>query len=126
MPPIHPIRVRTAHPGWSHAGHHTKEVCMALTTDKAGGATEIRPFRVEVPEEVLVELRRRVQTARWPEKETVTDPSQGVQLATMQALARYWGSDYELRRFQARLNAVPQFITEIDSLDIHFLHLRAP
>jgi pimeloyl-ACP methyl ester carboxylesterase len=99
---------------------------MALTTDRAGGATEIRPFRVEVPEEVLVELRRRVQATRWPEKETVTDRSQGVQLATMQALARYWASDYELRRFQARLNAVPQFLTKIDSLDIHFLHLRAP
>jgi len=99
---------------------------MALTTDKAGGATEIRPFRVEVPEEVLVELRRRVRAVRWPEQETVTDQSQGVQLATMQALARYWASDYDLRRFQARLNAVPQFLTEIDGLDIHFLHVRSP
>src|SRR5215217_2549185 len=87
---------------------------------------EVRPFRVEVREEELVELRRRVQAARWPEKETVTDASQGVQLATMQALARYWGSDYDLRRFEARLNAVPQFLTEIDGLDIHFIHVRSP
>jgi hypothetical protein len=67
----------------------------------------IRPFRVEVPEEALVELRRRVQATRWPEGETVTDASQGVQLATMQALVRYWGSDYDLRRFETRLNAFP-------------------
>jgi pimeloyl-ACP methyl ester carboxylesterase len=88
--------------------------------------TSIRPFRVEVPEEDLVELRRRVQATRWPEKETVADQSQGVQLATIQALADYWGSDYDLRRFEARLNAVPQFLTEIDGLDIHFLHVRSP
>ena len=99
---------------------------MALTTDKPGGATEIRPFRVDVPEEDLVELRRRVQAARWPERETVADQAQGVQLATMQALARYWASDYDVRRFEARLNAVPQFLTEIDGLDIHFLHVRSP
>ena len=88
--------------------------------------SDVRPFRVEVPEEDLVELRRRVQAARWPEKETVTDQSQGVQLATIQALARYWGSDYDLRRFEARLNALPQFMTEIDGLDIHFLPVRSP
>jgi hypothetical protein len=81
---------------------------------------------VDVPEEDLVELRRRVQAARWPEKETVADPSQGVQLATMQELARYWGSDYDLRRFETRLNALPQFITEIDGLDIHFIHVKSP
>jgi len=81
---------------------------------------------VEVREEVLVELGRRVQATRWPEQETVTDQSQGVPLATMQALAGYWASGYELRRFEARLNAVPQFLTEIDGLDIHFLHVRSP
>src|SRR5215216_1740057 len=94
-----------------------------------GTATQdatIRPFRVEVREEDLVELRRRVQGARWPEQETVTDQSQGVQLATMQALAHYWGTDYDLRRFEARLNSFPQFLTEIDGLDIHFLHIRSP
>jgi epoxide hydrolase-like protein len=87
--------------------------------------SDVRPFRVDVPEEDLVELRRRVQAARWPEKETVADQSQGVQLATMQELVRYWGSDYDVRRFEARLNALPQFIAEIDGLDIHFIHVRS-
>jgi pimeloyl-ACP methyl ester carboxylesterase len=87
--------------------------------------TTVRPFRVEVPEEDLVELRRRVQATRWPEKETVADQSQGVQLATMQELVRYWGSDYDLRRFEARLNALPQFITELDGLEIHLIHVRS-
>jgi pimeloyl-ACP methyl ester carboxylesterase len=87
---------------------------------------EVRPFQVNVPEEVLVELRRRIAATRWPEKETVNDPSQGVQSATMQELVRYWASDYDLRRFQARLNAFPQFVIEIDGLDIHFLHVRSP
>jgi pimeloyl-ACP methyl ester carboxylesterase len=86
---------------------------------------EVRPFRIDVPEEELVELRRRILATRWPEQETVTDDSQGVQLATMQELARYWGADYDLRRFEARLNALPQFLTEIDGLDIHFIHLRS-
>jgi pimeloyl-ACP methyl ester carboxylesterase len=89
-------------------------------------SNDVRPFRVEVPEEELVELRRRIAAARWPEQETVADPSQGVQLATIQALADYWAGDYELRRFEARLNAVPQFLTEIDGLDIHFLHVKSP
>jgi pimeloyl-ACP methyl ester carboxylesterase len=88
--------------------------------------TTVRPFRVEVREEDLVELRRRIQASRWPEQETVADQSQGVQLATMQALARYWASDYEFGRVEARLNAFPQFLTEIDGLDIHFLHVRSP
>jgi pimeloyl-ACP methyl ester carboxylesterase len=88
--------------------------------------TEVRPFSIDVPEEELVELRRRVRAAHWPEKETVADQSQGVQLATIQELARYWGSDYDLRRFETRLNALPQFMTEIDGLDIHFLHARSP
>jgi epoxide hydrolase-like protein len=86
----------------------------------------IRPFRISVPDEELVELRRRILATRWPEQETVTDQSQGVQLATIQALARYWASDYDLRRFEARLNTLPQFLTEIDGLDIHFLHVRSP
>src|SRR5437879_8064781 len=88
--------------------------------------TEIRPFRVSIPEEELVELRRRVAATRWPERETVADESQGVQLATMQELVRYWGTEYDFRRFEARLNALPQFITEIDGLDIHFLHVKSP
>src|SRR5881398_1156263 len=85
----------------------------------------IRPFRINVPEEDLVELRRRIAATRWPEKETVADQSQGVQLATMQALARYWGTEYDWRTCEAKLNALPQFITEIDGLDIHFIHVRS-
>ena len=86
----------------------------------------IRPFRVEVPEDDLVDLRQRIAAMRWPEKETVTDQSQGVQLATMQALARYWATEHDWRKVEVRLNALPQFITEIDGLDIHFIHVRSP
>jgi pimeloyl-ACP methyl ester carboxylesterase len=92
----------------------------------AGTATEVRPFRVEIPDEAVEDLLRRLAATRWPEKETVTDDSQGVQLATMQELVRYWGSEYDFGRLEARLNAFPQFITEIDGLDIHFLHARSP
>ena len=88
-------------------------------------ATEIRPFQVDVPEEDLVDLRRRIVATRWPEKETVTDETQGVQLETMQALARYWMTDYDWRTCEVSLNALPQFITEIDGLDIHFIHVRS-
>jgi pimeloyl-ACP methyl ester carboxylesterase len=88
--------------------------------------TEVRPFSIDVPEEELVELRRRVAATRRPDKETVADQSQGVQLATIQELARYWATDYDLRRFEARLNALPQFMTEIDGLDIHFIHVKSP
>jgi pimeloyl-ACP methyl ester carboxylesterase len=91
------------------------------TTDK----TAVRPFRVNVPEEELTELRRRINATRWPERETVTDQTQGVQLATTQALARYWATSYDWRKCEARLNALPQFITEIDGLDIHFIHVRS-
>jgi pimeloyl-ACP methyl ester carboxylesterase len=86
---------------------------------------EIRPFRVDVPEEDLVELRRRIAATRWPERETVADASQGVQLATMQELARYWGTEYDWRTCEAKLNALPQFMTRLDGLDIHFLHVRS-
>jgi len=92
----------------------------------ATGSTEIRPFRVEVSQAAIDDLRRRILETRWPEKETVTDHSQGVPLATMQELARYWSNDYDFRRFERRLNALPQFLTEIDGLDIHFLHVRSP
>ena len=98
---------------------------MSVTTDKALGATAVRPFTVEFPEEDLAELRRRIAATRWPSKELVTDRSQGVQLATMQALARYWAADYDWRRCEAKLNALPQFRTEIDRVDIHFLHVRS-
>jgi pimeloyl-ACP methyl ester carboxylesterase len=85
----------------------------------------IRPFRVNVPEAELTELRRRINATKWPEQETVTDQTQGVQLATIQKLARYWATDYDWRKCEARLNAVPNFITEIDGLDIHFIHVRS-
>jgi pimeloyl-ACP methyl ester carboxylesterase len=87
--------------------------------------TAIRPFHVNVPEAELTELRRRIKATKWPERETVTDQSQGVQLATIQALARYWATDYDWRKVEAKLNALPQFITEIDALDIHFTHVRS-
>jgi pimeloyl-ACP methyl ester carboxylesterase len=88
-------------------------------------ATAIRPFQVNTPEAELTELRRRINATRWPDRETVTDATQGVQLATTQALARYWAEQYDWRKCEARLNALPQFITEIDGLDIHFLHVRS-
>jgi pimeloyl-ACP methyl ester carboxylesterase len=85
----------------------------------------IRPFRVNIPKDELVDLRKRVLATRWPDRETVADPSQGVQLTSIQQLARYWGTDHDWRKVEARLNAVPQFITEIDGLDIHFIHVRS-
>src|SRR3984885_14348669 len=89
-------------------------------------ADAIRPFqKTNFPEEQLTELRRRVKATIWPERETVNDATQGVQLATTQALARYWATDYDWRKVEARLNALPNFITEIDGLDIHFIHVRS-
>jgi len=89
-------------------------------------ATEVRPFRIHVPDEALEDLRRRVAATNWPEKETVPDHSQGVPLAMMQALADHWRTGYDWRPCEERLNALPQFMTEIDGLDIHFLHVRSP
>jgi pimeloyl-ACP methyl ester carboxylesterase len=89
------------------------------------GDTSIRPFRVSIPDAKLTELRRRILATQWPEKETVDDQSQGVPLATMQELARYWGTGYDWRKVEAKLNAFPQFITTIDGLDIHFIHVRS-
>ncbi|WP_409467305.1 epoxide hydrolase family protein [Streptomyces sp. HC307] len=88
-------------------------------------APEIRPFSFEFPEAELEDLRRRIEATRWPEKETVTDQSQGTQLATIQELARYWASEYDWRKVEAKLKALPHFITEIDGLDIHFIHVRS-
>jgi pimeloyl-ACP methyl ester carboxylesterase len=88
--------------------------------------TDVRSFQVEIPEEELAELRRRIEATRWPSKELVADRSQGVQQATLQALARYWTSDYDWRKVEARLNALPQFTTQIDGVDIHFIHVRSP
>src|SRR5216683_4945314 len=96
-----------------------------MTPTTATDKTAIRPFRVNVPEAELTELRRRINATKWPERETVTDASQGVQLATTQALARYWATDYDWRPCEAKLNALPQFMTEIDGLDMHFIHVRS-
>src|SRR5262247_64614 len=87
--------------------------------------TRLRPFRVDMPEEAIADLRRRIAATRWPSRELVTDRSQGVQLATMQELARYWATGYDWRKAEAKLNAWPQFITNIDGLDIHFIHVRS-
>ena len=113
------------------------------TTNATGGSvaptsgnSDIRPFKVNIPEEELAELRRRIKATRWPDKETVTEPNfsqpgsspnwgQGVQLATIQKLADYWANNYDWRKVEARLNALPQFITNIDGLDIHFIHVRS-
>ena len=86
----------------------------------------IRPFRYHAADADLDELRRRIEAMRWPERETVANDSQGVQLATIQALASYWARDYDWRKVEARLNDLPQFMTEIDGLDIHFIHARSP
>jgi pimeloyl-ACP methyl ester carboxylesterase len=95
------------------------------SNEQAADKNAIRPFHVNVPEAELTELRRRINATKWPEPETVTDQSQGVQLAAIQELARYWGTEYDWRKVEARLNALPQFITEIDGLDIHFIHVRS-
>jgi len=95
----------------------------ASVSDAPAGA--IRPFKVHVPEETLTDLRKRVMATRWPDKETVTDQSQGVPLAKLQDLVRYWGTSYDWRKIEAKLNALPQFTTEIDGLNIHFIHVRS-
>ncbi|HEY6925362.1 MAG TPA: alpha/beta fold hydrolase [Steroidobacteraceae bacterium] len=98
---------------------------VATTPRAATADTTIRPFHINVPEAALVDLRRRIVATQWPEKETVADESQGVPLATMQELARYWATDYDWRKVEAQLNALPQFITSIDGLDIHFIHVKS-
>ena len=86
----------------------------------------IRPFQIDIPEESLQELRRRVAVPRWPDKETVSDRTQGAQLAKVQKFVDYWATDYNWRKLEAKLNSFPQFITELDGLDIHFIHVRSP
>src|ERR671913_2603873 len=96
---------------------------MSTTVDTATG---IRSFEVEIPEEQIDDLRRRIAATRWPSEELVDDRSQGVQLATLQALARFWTTEYDFHRVEGRLNALPQFVTEIDGVDIHFIHVQSP
>ena len=103
----------------------TSQGITEITPARGGDKTAIRKLRVHVPESQLTDLRRRIKATRWPERETVTDASQGVQLATMQKLATYWSTNYDWRKVEARLNALPQYVTEIDGLDIHFIHVRS-
>ena len=98
---------------------------MPSETEILSSETEIRPFRVDMPDEAIADLRRRLAATRWPSKELVQDGSQGVQLATLQELARYWAADYDWRTCEARLNALPQFTTEIDGVEIHFIHVKS-
>ena len=93
------------------------------STTTAATAEDLRPFAIDVPEEQLADLRKRIIATRWPDREI--DPSQGVQLETIQALANYWASDYDWRKFERRFAALPHFITEIDGVDIHFIHVRS-
>src|SRR6478735_5027095 len=108
-----------------HTDRSGAAAAATLLSPQPAAAEAIRPFRVKVPDEMLTDLRRRILAMRWPERETVTDQSQGVPLATMRQLARYWATDYDWRKVEARLNALPQFVTEIDGLDVHFLHVRS-
>src|SRR5258708_1908383 len=118
--------VAASPPGLSSFIFSQRSTAMnAVAQPKGNDTTAIRPFHVNVPEAELTELRRRVMATVWPDRETVADATQGVQLATMQRLARYWETEYDWRKVEARLKALPQFITEIDGLDIHFIHVRS-
>ncbi len=103
----------------------TNQAITEVVPATGGDKTAIRPLRVHVPESQLVDLRRRIKATRWPDRETVTDDSQGVPLAMIQELARHWSTDYDWRKVEARLNSYPNFVTEIDGLDIHFIHVRS-
>src|SRR5580693_4622354 len=107
----------------------TTESLEAVDRDRRSVGTTagdaVRPFRVNFPDAELADMRRRISATRWPDRETVTDQSQGPQLATLQKLARYWATEYDWRKVEARLNAYPQFVTQIDGLDIHFIHVRS-
>ena len=123
----------------SQANDHTRRAVLAASAaagatllafstspaSTAGGASPIRPFRAAIPQDAIDDLRRRIAMTRWPERETVADRSQGNQLAFMRDIVDYWGTDYDWRRGEAKLNAFPQFMTEIDGLDIHFIHARS-
>src|SRR3954470_14262373 len=118
------LRRRDTQRSTRHERRNREDAIMSDTTT-ASAEIQVRPFRIEVPEREIEELRRRVDATRWPTKELVADRSQGVQLAAAQELARYWSSEYDWRTCEARLNALPQFKTEIDGLDIHFIHVQS-
>jgi len=98
---------------------------LSAHTAVTAESNAIRPFRIDLPEAELIDLRRRIAVTRWPDRETVNDQSQGIQLAKLQGLVRYWGTDYDWRKAEAKLNALPQFMTTIDDVDIHFIHVRS-
>ena len=111
------------------ASHNLKRgvsMSQTLTREADVADTTVRPFRIEVPEEAITDLRRRIADTRWPERETVSDLSQGAPLAKVQELVQYWGSSYDWRKVEAKLNALPQFVTSIDGVDIQFAHVRSP
>lgn len=123
-----PRSIGHAFTNWKSKIDQTENImtqASATGTEQAADKTAIRPFQFNFTDAELADLRRRVNATKWPERETVTDASQGVQLATMQKLARYWGTDYDWRKGETKLKAVPHFVTEIDGLDIHFIHVRS-
>jgi pimeloyl-ACP methyl ester carboxylesterase len=123
---LHPIRSELRNKtALEKENSMTQSGAKPSLNNKSADTNAIRPFRVNFPEAELTELRKRINATRWPERETVTDETQGVQLAMMQKLARYWATEYDWRKCEAKLNALPQFITEIDGLDIHFIHARS-
>ncbi|OQW64781.1 MAG: multidrug MFS transporter [Nitrospira sp. ST-bin4] len=111
--------------GRIHLDHSAAKEGIMTTLSEVVDKTAIRPFQATIPDAELSELRRRINATRWPDRETVPDASQGVQLSTVQKLARYWATEYDWRKVEARMNAYPQFISEIDGLDIHFIHVRS-
>ena len=116
---------RDARDCWLLSGWRKVEVMTQAKEQTGSDGVRIRPFQVSFPEAELTDLRQRIKATRWPERETVTDDSQGVQLATMQRLAGYWATEYDWRKCEARLSALPHFVTDIDGLDIHFIHVRS-
>src|SRR4030095_8832885 len=108
-------------PNYSRGGHMKQS--SSTQREQTADRTAIRPFHVNVAETELTELRGRINATRWPERETVSDATQGVQLATLQKLARYWAKDYDWRKVEAKLNALANYVTEIDGLEIHFIHV---
>src|SRR5206468_10098588 len=98
---------------------------LSLLHPACAADAAVHPFHINIPEEDIVDLRRRIAATRWPDKETVADESQGVQIARLQELVRYWGAHYDWRKIEAKLNALPQFVTNIDGLDIQFIHVRS-
>ncbi len=127
LPASGEVEVAAQAPTTSNSGAAIAQASMvgAAVAAPIRGDTSIRPFDIHVSDEALADLRRRIAETKWPRQETVTDASQGVQLATMRELARYWQSDYDWRKVEARLNALPQFVTTIDGVDIHFIHVRS-